>query len=66
MRSAAKNDAVVVDVSDSGNFRRVYELRSRRVDPSWNLMKVTRRGFGVTNESVAVEPAESGFTLRLN
>ena len=66
VRSAAKNDAEVGPVSDSGNFRRVYELRSRRVDPSWNLVKVTRRGFGVTNESIAVEPAESGFTLRLN
>ena len=66
MRSAAKDSAEVVAVSDSGTFRRVYELRSRRVDPSWNLVKVTRRGFGVTNESIAVEPAESGFTLRLN
>ena len=66
VRSAVKNDAEVVPVSDAGNFRRVYELRSRRVDPSWNLVKVTRRGFGVTNESIAVEPAESGFALRLN
>ena len=66
MRSAAKNDAEVVPVSDAGNFRRVYELRSRRIDPSWNLVKVTRRGFGVTNERIAVEPVESGFALRLN
>ena len=66
VRSAAKNDAEVVPVSDAGNFRRVYELRSRRVDPSWNLVKVTRRGLGVTNESIAVDPAESGFALRLN
>ena len=66
VRSAAKDDAEVVPVSDAGNFRRVYELRSRRVDPSWNLVKVTRRGFGATNERVAVEPTESGFALRLN
>ena len=66
VRSAAKDDVEVVAVSDSGTFRRAYELRSRRVDPSWNLVKVTRRGFGVTNESIAVEPAESGFTLRLD
>ena len=66
VRSAAKDSAEIVAVSDSGTFRRVYELRSRRVDPSWNLVKVTRRGFGVTNESIAVEPAESGFALRLN
>ena len=66
VRSAAKDSAEIVAVSDSGTFRRVYELRSRRVDPSWNLVKVTRRGFGVTNERVAVEPTESGFALRLN
>ena len=66
VRSAAKDSAEIVAVSDSGTFRRVYELRSRRVDPSWNLVKVTRRGFGATNERVAVEPTESGFALRLN
>ncbi len=66
VRSAAKDSAEIVAVSDSGTFRRVYELRSRRVDPSWNLVKVTRRGFGTTNERAAVEPTESGFALRLN
>ena len=66
VRSAAKDSAEIVAVSDSGTFRRVYELRSRRVDPSWNLVMVTRRGFGATNERVAVEPTESGFALRLN
>ena len=66
VRSAAKDSAESVAVSDSGTFRREYELRSRRVAPSWNLVKVTRRGFGATNERVAVEPTESGFALRLN
>ena len=66
VRSAAKDDAEVIPVSDAGTFRRVYKLRARRVDPSWNLVKVTRRGFDVANERIAVEPAGSGFTLRLN
>ena len=66
VRSAAKDSAEVVAVSDLETFRRVYELCSRRVDPSWNLVKVTRRGFGATNERVAVEPTDSGFALRLN
>ena len=52
--------------SDTGIFRRVYELRSRHVDPSWNLVKVTRRGVGAADESVTIEPAEFGFALRLN
>ena len=66
VRSAAKDSAEIVAVSDMGTFRRVYELRSRRVAPSWNLVKVTRRGFGAANERVAVEPTELGFALRLN
>ena len=66
VRSAEKDAVTSEAVSDTGTFRRIYEVRSRHVDPSWNLVKVTRRGFGVTNESVAVEPAESGFILRLD
>ena len=66
VRSAEKDAVTSEAVSDAGTFRCIYEVRSRHVDPSWNLVKVTRRGFGVTNESVAVEPAESGFTLRLD
>ena len=64
---SAEKDAVTSEaVFDTGTFRRVYEIRSRHVDPSWNLVKVTRRGFGVANENVTVEPAEFGFALRLN
>ena len=66
VRSAEKDAVTSAVVSDTGTFRRVYEIRSRHIDPSWNLVKVMRRGFGVANESIAVEPAESGFTLRLN
>ena len=54
---SAKKDAVTSEaVSDAGTFRRVYEVRSRHVNPSWNLVKVTRRGFGIVNEIVAIEP----------
>ena len=64
---SAEKDAVTSEaVFDTGTFRRVYEIRSRHVDPSWNLVKVTRRGIGAADESVAVEPAEFGFALRLN
>ena len=66
VRSAEKDAVTSEAVSDTGTFRRVYEIRSRHVDPSWNLVKVTRRGFGAADESVAVEPAEFGFALRLN
>ena len=64
---SAEKDAVTSEaVSDVGTFRHEYVIRSRHVDPSWNLVKVTRRGVGAADESVAVEPAEFGFALRLN
>ena len=53
------------DVADSGVFRRTYEVRSRHIDPSWNLVKVTRRGFGVSNENVSFSLIESGFGLTI-
>ena len=65
VRSAAKDAVTTAVVSDAGTFRRVYEVRSRHVDPSWNLVKVTRRGVGVANENVAVELVESGFGLTI-
>ena len=65
VRSAAKDAVTTAVVSDAGTFRRTYEVRSRHVDPSWNLVKVTRRGVGVANENVAVELVESGFGLTI-
>ena len=66
VHSAEKDTVTSEAVSDVGTFRHEYVIRSRHVDPSWNLVKVTRRGFGAADESVAVEPAEFGFALRLN
>ena len=65
VRSAAKDAVTSAAVSDAGTFRRVYEVRSRHVDPSWNLVKVTRRGFGVFNENVSFSLVESGFGLTI-
>ena len=65
VRSAANDSVTYSDVADSGTFRRTYEVRSRQVDPSWNLVKVTRRGLGVANESVGVELKPQGFGLTI-
>ena len=65
VRSAANDSVTYYDVADSGAFRRTYEVRSRHVDSSWNLVKVTRRGFGVANENVVVELVKSGFGLTI-
>ena len=63
VRSAAKDSYRAVDVADSGRFRRAYEIRARHIDRSWNLVKVTRRGLGAADESVAAELTEAGFGL---
>ena len=65
VRSAANDSVSYADVADSGTFRRVYEIRSRLVDPSWNLVKVTRRGWGVASESVGVEFKQHVFGLTI-
>ena len=66
VRSAAKESISTSAAQSQGLVRCTYEIPSRHVDRSWNLVKVTRRGLGVANESVAVEFAESGFALRLD
>ena len=63
VRSAANDSVTYSDVEDSGTFRRTYEVRSRYIDPSWNLVKVTRRGLGASNENVSFFLVESGFGL---
>ena len=65
VRSMAKDSVVSSVVADSGTFCRTYEIRSRNVDPNWNLVKVTRRGLADSNESVSVEFVESGFAVKV-
>ena len=65
VRSAAKDSVMYSDAAESGTFRRTYEVRSRHIDPSWNLVKVTRRGFGVSSENVSFTLVESGFGLTI-
>ena len=65
VRSAANDSVTYSDVADSGTFRRTYEVRSRHIDPSWNLVRVTRRGLGVSNENVSFSLVESGFGLTI-
>ena len=65
VRSSENDSVTYSDVSDSGTFRRTCEVRSRHIDPSWNLVKVTRRGLGVSNENVSFSLVESGFGLTI-
>ena len=65
VRSAANDGVTYFDAATSGVFCRTYEVRSRNVDPLWNLVKVTRRGLGVANESVGVELKPHGFGVTI-
>ena len=65
VRSLSKDSVASSVVADSGTFCRTCEIRSRNVDPNWNLVKVTRRGLAASNESVSVELVESGFAVRV-
>ena len=65
VRSSAQDAVTATDVDDSGVFRRTYRVRARRVNPLWNLVKVTRRGYDASAESVSVESVERGFRVRL-
>ena len=65
VRSSAQDAVTSEDVGDSGVFRRTYRVRARRVNPLWNLVRVTRRGYGAAAESVSVEMVERGFSVRL-
>ena len=65
VRSVASDTVAYSDAATSGAFRRTYEVRSRHVDPSWNLVKVTCRGLGVASESVGVEFKQYGFGLTM-
>ena len=65
VRSSAQDAVTTEDVDDSGVFRRTHRVRARRVNPLWNLVKVTRRGYSTAAESVSVEHVEHGFKVRL-
>ena len=65
VRSVANDSVTCSDAADTGTFRRTYEVRSRYIDPTWNVVKVTRRGLGVSNETVSFSLVESGFGLTI-
>ena len=63
VRSSAQDAVTTEDADDSCVFRRTYKVRARRVNPLWNLVKVTRRGAAASDERVVAELTETGFGL---
>ena len=40
---------------------RLFVLKKRKLDPGWNLVKVTRRGVAEIGEVVVVDGKQPGF-----
>ena len=59
-------DTEVEIVGGGGQRReRLFVLKKRRLDPDWNLVKVTRRGVAEIGEVVLVEGRRSGFAVEV-
>ena len=70
-KRCAADDSEVVETDNlgqtvfvtSGRAERNFLLKKRRMDESWNLVKVTRRGKGEVCELTMVEGAKPGAAL---
>ena len=59
-------DTEVEIVGGGGQRReRLFVLKKRRLDPDWNLVKVTRRGVAEIGEVVLVEGKRPGFAVEV-
>ena len=64
-REAAEGLVKVEDaeVLEPSHLEKTFILRKRKMNEAWNLVKVTRRGFGEIGETVVVEGRKPGVTL---
>ena len=57
--------AVDLDFQPQPHLSHTFILKSRKLDMAWNLVKVTRRGCGVSCELVKAEGRKPGFMLEV-
>ena len=50
---------------DGQRMERLFVLKKRKLDPAWNLVKVTRRGIAEIGEVVLVEGKRHGFAVEV-
>ena len=64
-RDAVKDTEV--EIVGGGGQRRthVFVLKKRKIDPAWDLVKVTRRGVAEIGEVVLVEGKRPGFAVEV-
>ena len=69
MRDAATDSEIFENVVESqivgGRIEKTFILKKRKLNAEWNLVKVTRRGFGSVGELVTVEGRCPGFKLEI-
>ena len=49
----------------TGRLERLFVLKRRKLDPAWNLVRVTRRGVADIGEVVLAEGRKPGFALEV-
>ena len=64
-RDAAADDETETDGPSAGRAERVFTLKRRKLDPAWNLVRVTRRGVAEIGEVVLVEGKKPGFAVEV-
>lgn len=62
-RTATTSSETRVPAEAAPRLGRTFVLDRRQVDAVWNLIKVTRRGFGAVGERAAVRHRIPGFKL---
>ena len=66
-RDENKVEAAAVDLNlqPQPRLSHAFILKMRKLDTAWNLVKVTRRGFGAVCELVKAEGRKPGFKLEV-
>ena len=64
-RDAAADDETETAGPCPGRAERVFTLKRRKLDPAWNLVRVTRRGVAEIGEVVLVEGKKPGFAVEV-
>ena len=64
-RDAAADDETETDGPCAGRAERVFTLKRRKLDPAWNLVRVTRRGVAEIGEVALVEGKKPGFAVEV-
>ena len=58
-------DCSIVQLDGAGRLEKTFILKMRKLDTTWNLVKVTRRGCGAMCELVKAEGRKPGFKLEV-